>query len=87
MVPQNAQIWPNLDFAAGTPNIAQITCLCQILGYLGDFMTIFDPILAYFGVRKWPFSRASGPATRDILKIFGRDEQGWNFFFSCHSQI
>ena len=77
MVPQNAQIWPNLDFAAGTPNIAQNTCLCQILGYLGNQNRIydhFDPILALFGVRKWSFLHAFAPATREILDIFGWDE-------------
>ena len=42
MVPQNAQIWPNLDFAAGTPNIVQNTYLCQILGYLGDQNWVYD---------------------------------------------
>ena len=31
-----------LDFDAETPNIAQNTHLCQILGYLGDRNRIYD---------------------------------------------
>ena len=38
-------------------------------------MTIFDPILAYFSVGKWLFSRVSAPAKREILDIFVRDEK------------
>jgi hypothetical protein len=38
-------------------------------------MTIFDPVLAYFSVEKWLFSRVFAPAKREILDIFVRDKK------------
>ena len=67
---QEPQIWPKIHICAKFLGIWVIRT---------GFMTIFDPILAYFWVRKWSFLRASVPATREILDIFGRDEnhQKW----------
>ena len=75
MVPQNAQIRPNLDFAAGTPNIAQNTCLCQILGYLGDQNRIYDHF--------WPnFSLFLGPKIAVFARVRARYARHTQNFWS-----